>query len=167
MKVYRDDVPDWLQTASIVLGIIAVCWFVLKKDASAPAPPPSSKAAVKAADRGCGTSTFRCVARSQLKLEAAGSDSCPEEKAKKRIEADLANPLERDDCKSAQLRLSEGCPKDCSLESSPPLVVPGPLVFSSDPNPNESGVCVSEGQIHLTLRGRCVHDLAQGGANLD
>ena len=157
MKMYRDDIPDWLQTALVVFGLIGVCWFVLSsgKESSIPNGSPAPQSVSKPQEHFCGGAVVRCVAKAEIKLENASSDGCPEEKARKRIEAELVNPLEREDCKSSSLRLSESCPKGCSLENSPPLVVPGPLVFHSDTMPNESGICVATGQINVALRGGC------------
>jgi len=161
MKVYRDDLPDWLQTALVVLGIVGLCWFMLKRDDERKIPPKSESSqpqTVKERDRFCGTSTVRCVSSAEVKLESSPVDGCPTDKARRRIESILASPMEVENCKAEALKLSAGCPQGCSLEGSAPLVVPGLLDFRADSGPNESGLCVASGSIHVTMRARCKRD---------
>lgn len=151
----RSSIPDWLQTFLTIVGLVFICWFLLRLGvqepmAVSPASPESAKPAA------CKSAVEQCTARAEVKLEAIPGEGCNPDKAKQRVESVLSDPLSTDGCKDTLARLGSGCPNGCELDNSQPLVVPGKLKFQSDARPNEAGLCSASGEVIVVLRAPCV-----------
>ncbi len=154
--MYRSSIPDWLQTFLSLVGIVFVCWFLLRIGVSE-TPVPGTNPVVEARKlSACKSAVEQCVARADLKLEAAAGEQCNPEKAKQRLEAMLSDPVASEGCREAPARLAAGCPQGCELENIAPLVVPGKLKVQSDAVPNEAGLCSAFAELTVIMRGSCI-----------
>lgn len=151
----RSSIPDWLHTVLCLLGLVGVCWFLLRLGVSK-APDAHDPMNTPAKAAGCQSAVEHCTARATVRIDSPTGEPCNADKAKQRIESVLRDPLSNEGCAGVSARLSSECPEGCALEDTAPLVVPGQMKFQIDEAPNEAGQCSASGEIAVVVRGSCV-----------
>ena len=104
----------------------------------------------------CASVVDRCRATIEAKLESSADHECSEQRAMRRLQLLLGEPLGLGDCRDAVIRLDLNCPQNCMLDPKSNLVVPSQPEFRLAERPDESGNCAASASMDVTIRGRCV-----------
>lgn len=156
--MYRNDTPDWLHTILALLGIVLICWLLMRdgaigivEPASSPSPTPASSEPESSA---CSHPVHNCLAKTELTFDGS-SEECSERKAKSKLDEALRSPLELGECRGSVETLARNCPEGCTLLPSSQLVVPGKPLLKFSERPDEAGHCTVSVSMQVSVRATC------------